>query len=405
LRFSVRRMLVMTIVTALALSVVVTVAPASGADQLGDKQAQAEQISTKLAALDTQMEVLGEEYNQARVKLDQVQVDIDKATKQVEATTAELDQRRHELNAYAVEAYIKGGESDLPDILLKGSGPDVSHQIEYLQAISGNRKQLIDDVRAAQGSADTQLAGLKDDRDRAQALRDDLEHKQKDTDKASKQQQSLLDSVTGELVGLVAQAQARQAQADQQAAIARLTNTTGPGPTGSTDTTNAPLPGGDPTPGGPPSTTPPTTTPGSPPTTKPPVVSPPVLPPPPTSTPPPVLSIAAKAVALARTQLGVPYTWAGADPADGFDCSGLLVWAWAGVGKSLPHSSQLMYQVTRRVALTDLKPGDFLFYGSPIHHVGMYVGAGQMIEAPHTGANVRIASIYRIDLVGAGRVV
>ena len=118
-----------------------------------------------------------------------------------------------------------------------------------------------------------------------------------------------------------------------------------------------------------------------------------------------MLSQAARAVALARTQLGVPYLWAGADPSVGFDCSGLTMWAWKGVGKSLPHSAELQYGVTRRVALTELQPGDLLFYGAPIHHVGMYVGNGQMIEAPHTGAEVRIASIYRSDLVAAGRVV
>jgi cell wall-associated NlpC family hydrolase len=64
-----------------------------------------------------------------------------------------------------------------------------------------------------------------------------------------------------------------------------------------------------------------------------------------------------------------------------------------------------MANVTRHIAFTDLQPGDLLFYGSPIHHVGMYVGNGQMIEAPHAGAVVRIASIWRSDLVLAGRVV
>jgi hypothetical protein len=99
----------------------------------------------------------------------------------------------------------------------------------------------------------------------------------------------------------------------------------------------------------------------------------------------------------------VPYLWAGSDPEDGFDCSGLIMWAYAGAGKSLPHSSQLMANVTRHINFTDLQPGDLLFYGAPIHHVGMYVGNGQMIEAPNAGADVRYASIWRSDLVLAGR--
>jgi cell wall-associated NlpC family hydrolase len=413
-RFSVRPLVVTTVVMALALSAATVTAPAAGADSLGDKQAQAEQISSKLAALDTQMEVLGEQYNQARVKLDQVQTDIDRATRQVEVTNAALVLRRDELAAYAVEAYVKGGQSDLPGILLKGSGPEVSHRIEYLSAISGNRRQLIDDMRAAQGTADVELTSLEDARARAQSLRGDLQQKQHDTEKASSQQQALLNSVTGELVDLVAQAQARQAQADEQAIMARLASTPRPGPGSAAGPTIAPDPTGNPSPDLtppaipppiPPAIPPPSTRPGAPPTTAPPVTSPPVLPPPPSNPPPPVLSAAARAVALAKTQLGVPYLWAGDDPSTGFDCSGLLEWAWRGVGKVLPHSAELMYQVTRRMAVADLQPGDFIFYGSPIHHVSMYVGGGQMIEAPHTGAFVRIASIYRSDLVGAGRVV
>jgi len=59
--------------------------------------------------------------------------------------------------------------------------------------------------------------------------------------------------------------------------------------------------------------------------------------------------------------------------------------------------------VIRHVSMGSLEPGDLVFYGSPIHHVGIYVGNGTMIEAPHSGTVVRYASIYRSDLVGAGR--
>jgi cell wall-associated NlpC family hydrolase len=108
------------------------------------------------------------------------------------------------------------------------------------------------------------------------------------------------------------------------------------------------------------------------------------------------------AVAEARRHLGKPYRWGGAGPSS-FDCSGLTMVAWRAAGVSLPHSSRMQYSVTARVAVSALQPGDLVFYGSPIHHVGMYVGGGQMIEAPRTGLNVRYASIYRSGLVGAGR--
>ena len=63
----------------------------------------------------------------------------------------------------------------------------------------------------------------------------------------------------------------------------------------------------------------------------------------------------------------------------------------------------MQYSVTRRVSQSDWQPGDLLFFGSPIHHVGMYIGNGQLVEAPYTGASVRVASAYRSDYVGAGR--
>jgi cell wall-associated NlpC family hydrolase len=77
--------------------------------------------------------------------------------------------------------------------------------------------------------------------------------------------------------------------------------------------------------------------------------------------------------------------------------------AWKAGGVSLPHSAEAQYSAIAHVSTSSLQPGDLLFYGSPIHHVGIYVGNGQMIEAPQTGEVVRYASIWRSDLVGAGR--
>ena len=109
------------------------------------------------------------------------------------------------------------------------------------------------------------------------------------------------------------------------------------------------------------------------------------------------------AVDTALAQLGKTYVWGGSGEKT-FDCSGLMGFAWARAGKTLPHSSRAQYAITRRVARSDLHPGDLLFFGHPIHHVGMYVGKGQMVEAPHRRAKVRVRSAWRKDFVGAGRV-
>jgi cell wall-associated NlpC family hydrolase len=79
------------------------------------------------------------------------------------------------------------------------------------------------------------------------------------------------------------------------------------------------------------------------------------------------------------------------------------MWSWEHAGVSLPHSSAAQYSATARVSTSALEPGDLVFYYSPIHHVAMYIGNGQMVEAPYTGASVRVVPLRTSDLVGAGR--
>jgi peptidoglycan DL-endopeptidase CwlO len=121
--------------------------------------------------------------------------------------------------------------------------------------------------------------------------------------------------------------------------------------------------------------------------------------PPPVPNPAPNQSVAIqRAIAYAKAQLGKPYRWGAAGPST-FDCSGLTMQAWARGGKGLPHYSVAQFYQSTRIAMADARPGDLLFWssnGSPsgIHHVALYLGGGQFIEAPHTGANVRYNSIY-----------
>ncbi len=107
------------------------------------------------------------------------------------------------------------------------------------------------------------------------------------------------------------------------------------------------------------------------------------------------------ALQTAFAQLGKPYVWGAAGPRS-FDCSGLTMFSWRAAGVSLPHSSRMQFSSGRHVARADLQPGDLVFFGSPIHHVGIYIGAGQMIHAPTPGDVVRIGSITS-DYVGAVR--
>jgi cell wall-associated NlpC family hydrolase len=116
----------------------------------------------------------------------------------------------------------------------------------------------------------------------------------------------------------------------------------------------------------------------------------------------PVAGRAAIAVAEAYRQLGKAYQWGASGP-DTFDCSGLTMWAWGKAGVSLPHYSGAQFNVGTHVSQSELRPGDLVFFGHPIHHIGIYIGNGQMIHAPHTGDVVKISCAFRGDYVGAVR--
>jgi cell wall-associated NlpC family hydrolase len=109
---------------------------------------------------------------------------------------------------------------------------------------------------------------------------------------------------------------------------------------------------------------------------------------------------------IAVRAVGVPYRWGGASPAGGFDCSGLVYWAYKHVGMELPHNSYALYGSGRRVSRSRLQPGDVLFF-SGLGHVGLYVGSGRMVHAPYSGRLVEIvrlrSSHYGRRLVGVRR--
>jgi len=125
-----------------------------------------------------------------------------------------------------------------------------------------------------------------------------------------------------------------------------------------------------------------------------------------TDTPP--NAVAAAAVAAIRTRIGSPYVWGATGP-DTFDCSGLTQWAYAAAGVQLPRVAADQYHAGTPVPLADLAPGDLLFWAtdpadpSTIHHVGMYIGDGNMIAAAHTGTVVSIQPVFAEGFVGAVR--
>jgi cell wall-associated NlpC family hydrolase len=113
-------------------------------------------------------------------------------------------------------------------------------------------------------------------------------------------------------------------------------------------------------------------------------------------------TVGGQALQEALSRRGDPYVWAAAGPGQ-FDCSGLVMWAFAQEGISLPHYTGAQWNSGMHVARNDLEPGDLVFFGSDISHVGIYVGDGLMVDAPDTGAFVRVEPLFS-DYVGAVRI-
>lgn len=379
------------VVTALAGILAVGFVPmGAAADPLADKRAEAERIARELDEQGQRISVLAEQVNNARLKADEVEAAAAALSAEVARTEEQVAAAKGRLRVQAVNAYMRGGQLPAVQLMITGTADDLALRQSYVKAVMGQERTALAELHRAQDERKVKQAGLNEARTAARAALTTMEAGRRDAAAAEAAQRRTLAQVEGDLAALVAEDRRRREeeaaqrvrqelerrQAEEEAARRRreadeqsrrsTTTTARPG-TGSTPTTKPP----------------PAPTPSQP--TRPPAAG------------------AQAAVEEARKQIGKPYEW-GADGPDSFDCSGLTQWAWRAGGKSLPHSSQAQYSATSRVPVAQIQPGDLTFYGNPIHHVGIYVGDGKMIEASQTGTPVRYASIYRSDLVGVGRV-
>jgi cell wall-associated NlpC family hydrolase len=108
------------------------------------------------------------------------------------------------------------------------------------------------------------------------------------------------------------------------------------------------------------------------------------------------------AINAALGQLGVPYRFAASEPGVAFDCSGLTLYAWGQAGVYLPHNSRAQAASVPHVPIEEAQPGDLIFYYSPISHVGIYLGGGQLVHAPNSGTTVTTAAVNwsKVAIVG-----
>jgi cell wall-associated NlpC family hydrolase len=358
--------------TVTALAVAALAGPAQ-AGKISATRAQIASIEQQLNAFDVKLEASVNAYDAARQHLSQVRAQIRVNTIRLRVARHNLKVARAELSSFLVGAY-KGDATNDPAAYVLGSGSfsDLVNRVEYVQRVAKSEGDLLNEISTAEHQIAARQAALKTEAADAAKLVAQKRAQKAAIETGLRQRQQLLDSVKGSLRREIARRNAaRDAAAKRRAAALaqqQQQQQSTPPPTGS---------GGDTGGGG-----------GG------------------SYNPPPAGTLGQQAAALAQQYLGVPYVWGGASPS-GFDCSGLVVYVYGQLGVSLPHYTFSLWNSGAHVSRDQLAPGDLVFFYS-LEHVGIYIGGGLFVHAPHTGDVVKISSLsdpwYSSAYYGAVRI-
>ena len=344
-----RRRHVVMLVLLSALLISFALASQASASPIADKKARLQAVQVKLQDVYHKADMAVEKYNQANSQLHTVQQQIGENRHLLKVAKYNLDLANAQLQS-RVESIYKTRDVGIVDVLFASSSfDDLVTQLNLMERLGNSDVDTVKSIAAYKSDIKDRRVKLEADQKSASKLVVERE--------AQKNQvlglQNQLEQMTAGLKNDIQRLQQQAAAAARAAAQAAQAATSSGGTSSSTGTTGG---GGSvPDPGG---------------------------------------SGRSAAVAIAQRYLGVPYVWAGASPS-GFDCSGLTMYVYAQLGIGLSHGATDQQRASTPVPLSALQPGDLVFFGSAAysHHVGIYVGGGQMIDAPHTGANVRYDSI------------
>ena len=336
------------LVARLSMAVLLATSATIGAATLSSATPSREEVQQARARLETlnqELDLMVEQYNQARIKLQEVQARLADVRARAQRAQATAARATASLNANASRAY-RGVGSQIAELFDSASLADFSDRLEFIGSMAQADSDLAVEAQLARQEAKWTADELQATAEERQGIVDSLAAKQDQIESRVAEARSLYE----ELNRKYHEALAAQAAAQEAASAG--------GSSG----------GGSP------------------------------IPPPPA----PNANVAA-VLDAAYSVIGTPYQYGGASPETGFDCSGFTMWAWSHAGVYLPHSSAAQYASLPHVEQSDLQPGDLVFFYSPISHVGIYVGGGQMIHSPQTGSVVSVVPIYWDSFVGAAR--
>ena len=336
-------------------------------------RSQLADAKARLQQLETDFELAVEHYDSVHVRLTKIRAQMARTEEEVAVIRKRINARMDTAVALARELYMSGQADALEAVLSSTDLSEIESRLHYLQSSEKRQTQVFERLAVDRQMLNEKLRELAAARSKAAADQTQLADLKASIQSKVTSQKDTIDRLNREIAAAERRAAARarareiaQQKAQQAAALAAQQATAAVAAPPSSSTPGSSGSGGSPGPA------------------------------------PPASSRAQIAVRAALSQVGKPYQWGASGP-NSYDCSGLTMWAWAHAGVSLPHSSAMQYSSTRRVSQGDWQPGDLLFFGSPIHHVAMYIGGGRLVEAPYTGASVRVTSAYRSDYVGAGR--
>lgn len=372
----------------------------AGAGEIPALREEARELEAEIEELGRRASIVLDEYHAARDRLAAADEALDELRSSVERLRGAVEAARSEVQDRIVSMY-QGRDGPSPLTYLDSASlSELGVRHHYAGTIARRDRAAVEELAARERELAEREDELTREREELAARTRALAEQREEVEEAMARRREVLERAEGKLAELVEEERRREAEEARRRARATTTTSSSTSTTTSSSSTTTS------------SSSTSTTTASTRPTTSSTAASPPApttttTAPPEADSPspaglPPVHPQASVAVRTALDQLGDPYRWAATGP-DAFDCSGLTTYAWAAVGVSFPRSSRMQQAALPHVPRDHLRPGDLVFFGDPVHHVGVYIGEGEMVNAPYSGTTVRIDSIDRSDYAGAGR--
>jgi cell wall-associated NlpC family hydrolase len=329
------------------------------------KQAEAQRIIAQINSIDMQLSAAVERWNFANVKLARIGRDLQRSHHELAVSKVNLKRAQVDLARQAASVYTSADANSTIEVLLGATSlDDLLGRLDNVNRVNDQRSSVVGDVQSFRVHVKRVATKLQRAKSEQQQIVAQRAAERSSIQSQLAQRRQLLSSVKSEIAHMRAVEASRQLQL-AQAARGRIgvqpSVLSGAGTLGVGAATSE------------------------------------------ASIAPP--SQYGGVVAIAMRYLGVPYVWGGSSPS-GFDCSGLVAYAYGQMGVSLPHSTYALYGMGVAVAQSDLQAGDLVFFNG-LGHMGIYMGGGQFIHAPHTGDVVKISSMsgwYASTYVGARRI-